>query len=229
MGQSLVFILAPLAALPPTAADLAALQAAQRCGPKGAFALRLFAAPELQSSALAGLPLDGQLDQRLEVPQRNCRRICDAVVPQFEPRLNWLGVYQQDADGDAYRCLDRFPLAEASNETCWFYPTHDGRFLSWERALAIALEPGVIVADAPQSGEGEGYARSRLTVLWSLLADDVSLTCVGLTYDGQRIDWRVAEIQPEPMATWSLFQVDGQSDPPLQIVDSHTVFAEPPV
>ena len=66
-----------------------------------------------------------------------------------------------------------------------------------------------------------------MTVLWSLLADDASLTCVGLTYGGQRIEWPQAHQTPEPMATWSLFRVDTQADVALRIDASQTVFQEP--
>ena len=68
------------------------------------------------------------------------------------------------------------------------------------------------------------YERSQLTLLWSLLADDLSLTCVGLTYGGQRIEWPQAHSNPEPMATWSLFTVDTQADVALTVEASQTVF-----
>jgi len=119
--------------------------------------------------------------------------------------------------------VDRFPLTEASNETCWFYPTHDGSFLSWERALSVGLEPGVVAAEA-QAQSPTAYDRGQLKLLWSLLADDVSLTCVGLTYGGQRIEWPQAHSRPEPMATWSLFTVDTQADVALTVEASQTVF-----
>jgi hypothetical protein len=149
--------------------------------------------------------------------------ICDAVVPQFDPRSNAIGVYQHNAEAGTYRCVDRFPLTEASNETCWFYPTHDGSFLSWERALSVGLEPGVVAAEAQAQTPAE-YDRGQLKLLWSLLADDVSLTCVGLTYGGQRIEWPRAHSRPEPMATWSLFTVDTQADVALTVEASQTVF-----
>jgi hypothetical protein len=69
-----------------------------------------------------------------------------------------------------------------------------------------------------------GDCRGQLKLLWSLLADDVSLTCVGLTYGGQRIEWPRAHSRPEPMATWSLFTVDTQADVALTVQASQTVF-----
>ena len=68
------------------------------------------------------------------------------------------------------------------------------------------------------------YERSQLTLLWSLLADDVSLTCVGLTYGGQRIEWPQAQSEPEPVATWSLFTVDTQADVSLTVEAAQSVF-----
>ena len=217
MDHPLVFVLAPAAQLPDGPVDWEALVSAQRQGPRGAFALRLFPAAGHSAEALAALPWDGQLP---------ARPLCDALVPQFDPRLNALGVYQRRVDDGPFHCLDRFALADASNETCWFYPTHDGSFLSWERALELGLDPGAVAADA-QPQVPDTYARSHVTVLWSLLADDASLTCVGLTYSGQRIEWPQAHQNPEPMATWSLFRVDTQADVALRIDASQTVFQEP--
>jgi hypothetical protein len=216
MDHPLLFVVAPAALLPDGEADWEDLVAAQGHGPRGAFALRLFTAAGQSAGDLPALPWDGQLQGRL---------ICDAVVPQFDPRLNAMGVYRRHSDRDGFECLDRFPLAEASNETCWFYPTHDGRFLSWERALELGLEPGAVAPDA-QAAVPADYDRGLLTVLWSLLADDASLTCVGLTYGGQRIEWPRAHSLPEPMATWSLFSVNSQADVALTIEASQTVFLE---
>ena len=223
MNAPLVFVIAAAAALPESECDRAALEQAQRRGPGSAFALRLFTAAGLAADALAELPLDPAPEPA--APGR--RLICDAVVPRFEPRSQWLGVYRADGEDDRYRCLDRFPLAEAANETCWFYPTHDGRFLSWERALAINLAPGAVASDGPLP-ELQHYAREQVTVLWSLLADDASLTCVGLTYAGQRIEWPMLSRQEEPMATWSLFSVNTQAEVPLVVDATRTLFQEAP-
>ena len=221
MDHPLVFVIAPASFLPDGEASWDALRAAQRLGPGGAFALRLFTAADTAAENLSQLPWEGALE--LQSNNQPRRLICDAVIPQFDPRSNAIGVYQRCSDAETFRCLDRFPLTEASNETCWFYPTHDGTFLSWERALAIALEPGGVAAEA-QLTTITTYERSQLTLLWSLLADDLSLTCVGLTYGGQRIEWPQAHSNPEPMATWSLFTVDTQSDVALTVEASQTVF-----
>jgi hypothetical protein len=222
MSESLVFVLAPLAALPQGPVSRADLEAAQRLGPRGGFALRLFTAAELTASEVRALPLEGQLEAAA-----GHRRICDAVIPQLEPRLNALGVYRWLPDHDQFDCLDRFALSEANNETCWFYPTHDGTFLSWERAVALSLAPGAVAAASEAAAPSDSYARSNVSVLWSLLADDESLTCVGITYSGQRIEWPLLHSESEPMATWSLFSVDTQAAVSLVIDESHTVLAEP--
>lgn len=221
MDHSLVFVVAPAACLPEAKATWEELAVAQRQGPAGAFGLRIYTAATTAAGDLADLPWIGQLEPAAGVPARRC--ICDAVIPQFDPRSNAIGVYQSGADPNLFHCLDRFELSEASNETCWFYPTHDGTFLSWERALTIALEPGMVPTDAQSLLPGS-YERSQLTLLWSLLADDVSLTCVGLTYGGQRIEWPQAQSEPEPVATWSLFTVDTQADVSLTVEAAQSVF-----
>jgi hypothetical protein len=81
-----------------------------------------------------------------------------------------------------------------------------------------------MVAADTQPQAPTSYKRSELKLLWSLLADDVSLTCVGLTYGGQRIEWSQTHSRPEPMATWSLFTVDTQADVALTVEASQTVF-----
>jgi hypothetical protein len=52
--------------------------------------------------------------------------------------------------------------------------------LSWERGLRLSLQPGSI-ADCPEELNSAPYEGSRSSVLWSLLGDDASLTCVDLT------------------------------------------------
>ena len=231
MTPPLVFVIAPAAALPAGDCSAEALELAQRQGPRGGFALRLFSLGrepgiELEGAAATGpqqqpdlgqLPLDGR-------PAGRSQMICDATIPHLEPRSLWLGVYQAGGDdAGVHHCLDRFPLSEASNETCWFYPTHDGAFLSWERGLRLLLSPGG-VADAPEALLQAPYDRGRLAVLWSLLGDDASLTCVGLTYGGLRIDFPLLQKQSEPMATWSRFRVDSQAEVNLEVLDSRSVF-----
>jgi hypothetical protein len=214
MAHPLVFVLAPPDQLPGGEVSGQDLVRAQQQGPKAAFALRLFSAAETSEAQLGTLPWDGSLEAQSSGQPR--RMICDAVVPRFDPQGNAMGVYQRREDPDRLLCLDRFPLLESCNETCWFYPTHDGRFLSWERALALELQPGVVAQEA-QHLVPESYERSQLTLLWSLLADNDSLTCVGLTYAGQRIIWPQTLGRPEATALWSLFSVDTQAEVSLTV------------
>ena len=225
MTHPLVFVIAPEAALPPSGCTAGDLEQAQRQGPRGGFALRLYSlgrelaggSPTPEGLDLGQLPLDGR-------PGGRSQQLCDATIPHLDPRSLWIGVYQSSADPAAgLQCLDCFPLSEASNETCWFYPTHDGAFLSWERGLRLQLAPGG-VAEASDALFSEAYDRGRLAVLWSLLGDDASLTCVGLTYGGVRIVFPLLQIEPEPMVTWSRFQVDSQAEVNLEVLDSRSLF-----
>ena len=216
MDHPLFFVVAPAAELPDGPVDWVDLSAAQNKGPQGAMALRLFPAPSQSTISLLSLPWNGQLP---------ARPLCDALIPQFDPGINALGVYVRSAEEGPFQCLDRFSLTEASNETCWFYPTHDGTFFSWKRALKLRLAPGSVATDA-QTVPPSQYARSQVTVLWSLMADDTSLTCVGLTYGGQRIEWPQSHHTPEPIATWSLITVDTQAEVTLKIDTSQTVVEE---
>jgi hypothetical protein len=56
-----------------------------------------------------------------------------------------------------------------------------------------------------------------------LLKDDDSLTSVGITYGGQRVEWRLQILKAEPLATWSCFQVDSQVTPSLVVAASEVV------
>ena len=47
--------------------------------------------------------------------------------------------------------LDAFPLRDAENETCWFYPTEDGAYLSWENQRRLELLPGVMAEQPLQT------------------------------------------------------------------------------
>ncbi|KAF0654634.1 hypothetical protein L107_02969 [Cyanobium sp. Copco_Reservoir_LC18] len=165
------------------------------------------------------------------------RLICDAVVPHLEPRALWLGAYElsgperppsggHPAEALAIalvRCLDQFSLKEADNETCWFYPTENGDYLCWENQRALELPPGY-PADACLQEGPVPYQRSDLQLLWSLMADDQALTCVGLTYQKRRIEWPVAASDPEPFATWTAFQVDAMADDTYREMANITVF-----
>ena len=165
------------------------------------------------------------------------RLICDAVVPHIEPRSLWLGAYQlsgpekgEGGDHPAHRlridrisCLDQFPLGDADNETCWFYPTDNGDYLCWENRRRLELMPGYPAERSVQE-EAIAYQRSDLRLLWSLMADDQALTCVGLTYQRRRIEWPIAVSDPEPFATWTSFRIDSMADDTYSEKASITVF-----
>lgn len=227
MADPLLFLLAPAAALPESGCSIDDLRQAQRLGPRGGFALRLFSLGRTSDLDLAGLPLDGSFTGAQRRSADGSQLICDAVVPHFEPQQHWLGVYGAGPDGRGpLTRLDCFALSEASNETCWFYPTHDGSYLSWEQGLRLTLAPGQ-VAEGRQEAGAPAYQRQSIAVLWSLLADDHSLSCVGLTYGGQRIDWPLSTRIPEPMATWSRFRVDSEAETSLVVEACQTVFDAP--
>lgn len=164
--------------------------------------------------------------------------ICDAVVPHLEPRTLWLGVYElrgslvatdsghpaRQMEISSSRCLDHFPLRDAENETCWFYPTENGRYLCWENQRLLQTLPGFL-PDQPLQEEPWSYDRRDVHVLWSLMADDQALTCVGLTFCGKRIDWSTTATELEPWATWSSFEVDTMADEVYRESASITVFS----
>jgi hypothetical protein len=224
MTPPLIFVVAPAMQLPEGATSLEALQAAQTAGPASGFALRIFSRGA-EHSELGGLPLDGRLTGEQRRSSDGTQLLCDALILRIEPQHHWLGIYQGVPDDPtSLQCLDRVALCELSNATCWFYPTHDGTFLSWERGLRLNLQPGSI-ADCPEELASAPYERSRLSVLWSQLGDDASLTCVGLTYGGQRLDWPLQSLNPEPMATWGRFRVDSKADHSPLVEDCLTLFA----
>lgn len=226
MTPPLIFVVAPATQLPEGGASLEDLQVAQASGPSTGFCLRIFSRGA-EHPDLGSLPVDGRLTGAQRRSSDGTQLLCDAQIVRIEPQHHWLGIYQNDPDNPAaLMCLDRVALSELSNATCWFYPTHDGVFLSWERGLHLSLQPGSIV-DCPEELALAPYERSRLSVLWSLLGDDASLTCVGLTYGGQRLDWPLRSVSPEPMATWGRFRVDSQADDSLVVDDCLTLFSDP--
>jgi hypothetical protein len=223
MHMPFQFVLAPAAALPATDSSPDAIGAAQRLGLQKGSVLRLFSTAGQRQWDLQDLPPDGRLTGASRRSGDGCQLICDAVIPRIDPDQLWLGVYRSSAEDEArLLCVDRFPLSQASNETCWFYPTHDGTFLSWTRALTLVLAPATI-ADCPADLLNAPYDRERIRLLWSLLADDDHLTCVGLTYGGQRIEWKVLESTPEPQAIWSRFVVDSSAEVSLVMEDTRIV------
>ncbi|MEB3263994.1 MAG: hypothetical protein VKJ66_06450 [Synechococcus sp.] len=224
MTPPLIFVVAPAQALPEAPTSLEELQEAQAAGPSTGFGLRIFSRGA-ETPDLGQLPLDGSLTGGNGHTAAGTQRLCDAVVVGIEPQHHWLGVYRAEgADSPGLQCLDRVALNELSNTTCWFYPTHDGTYLSWERGLRLRLGLGAI-ADCPAELALAPYDRGQLSVLWSLLGDDASLTCVGLTYGGQRLDWPLVSVSPESVATWGRFRVDSQADTSLVVEDCLSVFA----
>ncbi|MCP9808733.1 hypothetical protein KBY58_04720 [Cyanobium sp. HWJ4-Hawea] len=226
MNPPLIFVLAPALQLPDANTSLEVLQQAQAAGPSAGFVLRIFSRgaehPDLEQ-----LPFDGRLTGEQRSSSDGTQLLCDALVVRIEPRHHWLGVYQGDPENPTcLRCIDRMALSELSNATCWFYPTHEGSFLSWERGLRLTLEPGSIV-DSPEELSSAPYERNQISVLWSLLGNDANLTCVGLTYGGQRLVWPSQALSSDSMATWGLFRVDNQAEPSLVVEDSKKVFPAP--
>ncbi|MFO7628291.1 MAG: hypothetical protein R6W06_01995 [Prochlorococcaceae cyanobacterium] len=228
MNRSLIFVVAQALQLPDATTSPEVLQQAQAAGPSTGFALRIFSRGA-EHPDLGLLPVDGRLTGEQRRNSDGTQLLCDALVVRIEPQHHWLGVYQGDPeDPTCLRCLDRVALSELSNATCWLYPTHDGTFLSWERGLGLSLQPGLIV-DCPVELSSAPYERGRISVLWSLLGDDASLTCVGLTYAGQRLDWPLRSRRFEPLATWGRFRVDCQADTGLIVEDCLTVFPATPL
>lgn len=254
MSHALVFVLAPESLLPAEGASARDLVEAQRFGLRSGVVLRLFRAPgdwEGQLDDLVGAgkasaagldPFSSGGEAGVSAPLgtgagERRRLICDAMVPHFEPRSHWLGVFELsgldpsagdhplDSAGQAatVRCLDRFALREAENETCWFYPTEDGRYFGWENQRRIETRPGFL-PERPFQDDPIAYERSAVHVLWSLMADDLALTCVGLTFRGRRIEWPLIGTQAEPFATWTDFQVDSGAESTYQENASITVF-----
>lgn len=187
---SLVFLLGPAEALSSECLQSTELEAIQALGVRNAFALRIVVTTDL----------DGQFT-----------RVCDAITPCFEPSRLWLGVYQQS--GHHWHQRDCFALSEARNESCWFYPTDDGRYLSWQRHLQVTIGAGS-VADPPPDLPAD-YNREAIALLWSLLADDSDFTCVGLTYAGRRIEWPLLQQRWADTALWCDFSVDSSQPTPL--------------
>jgi hypothetical protein len=234
MPSRLVFILAPRSALPHPGAGWQELVETQSQSLGSGIYLRLFPAQQDWRGSLDELIIEGKADVTGQNPfglgashsnGETNKLLCDSFIPYVEPKSLWLAVYKvegepmdhhgaypsQSLDISRVECLDQFPLREASNETCWFYPTEDGRYLSWEKRSRIMVQPGFL-PDIQDQDEADNYQRSEIHLLWSLMADDQSLTCVGLTYKKRRIEWPLLKVEPEPFATWRSFRVDYSSE-----------------
>jgi hypothetical protein len=238
MLHALAFVLSTDAAVLREAKDWPTLLAAQRLGLRSGTQLRLFRLPE----AAGPTPVaSGLLSVSGECPSLDggsAQLLCDALVPLLEPRRLWLGVYEVSGQAEepfapearlglrveTVRCLDCFALQEAANETCWFYPTDNGRYLAWENRRQIETMPGHLPDRAPQP-EPFPYDHGDVHLLWSLMADDLALTCVGLTWRRQRIAWPLVSEQRETLATWTEFQMDAMAETSYQELNSTTLFS----
>jgi len=239
MLHALVFVLSREAALPEGSCDWSALVEAQRQGLRSGTQLRLFRVPERWDDHLPSLLKDGALQVSGDQPfhqDRPAQLICDALVPVIDPRSLWLGVYQVHGvptespsspglllESASIECLDRYALQDAANETCWFYPTDNGRYLAWENRRRIQTLPGYLPDRSPQPTPFP-YSHGDVHVLWSLMADDLALTSVGLTYRRQRIEWPLVSEVEETLSTWTEFQVDSMAESSYKELNSATVF-----
>jgi hypothetical protein len=220
-----VFVLAPHGQLPSGDLDWPALVAAQARGVRQARRLRIFSGSEGNDPGS-----DPGLEEVIGQVESNSRPFCNALVPELEIAALSLGVYELQGSGlqgegnnqpvghpadtlqlEALRCLDEVPLAEVANEACWFYPTDAGTYLACSTPADVQQLPG---HQPERAGEAEplGYRRDQLRLLWSLLGGDETLTCVGLTYGGQRIDWPLVSERPDRTSTWTRFAVDPCSE-----------------
>ena len=240
MLHALVFVLCREESLLKDICDWPTLLEAQRQGLRSGTQLRLFRLPKTALEDGEDLLASGSLKASGDCPmpkQGAAQVICDALVPVIDPRSLWLGVYQVSgraaesiprAPGlalqvDSVSRLDCYPLQEAANETCWFYPTDNGHYLAWENRRRIQTLPGHL-PDRPPQPSPFPYAHGDVHLLWSLMADDHALTCVGLTWRRQRIEWPVVSETPEDLATWTEFQIDSMAESSYQELNSTTLF-----
>ena len=237
------------------------LTSAHHLGIKSGKALKIFTVPEGNTVSLEHLVESGKAEigghdpflsvrnisseiNRVELPRETrapSSRICDTLIPCFEPEFLWLGVYQvsgakrEDVDSfsspaqrlqiEKITCLDKLSLSDVNNDTCWFYPTEDGEYLSWESQHSIAMEPGYL-ADDSSLDEQHQYERGHLNLLWSLMAKDKDLTCVGLTYMNHRIEWPMQIIDKKRSANWTSFRADSLTENSYSELSRITVFSD---
>ena len=181
---------------------------------------------------------------RVELPRQigaAFPQICDTLIPCFEPESLWLGVYQvsgsKNEAGNSFAhpaqqlcieqitCLDKLSLSDVNNDTCWFYPTEDGAYLSWDSEHSIAVEPGHLADDSIVEDQHQ-YERGHLNLLWSLMAKDKDLTCVGLTYMNRRIEWPMKIIDKKRSANWTFFRADSLAKNSYSELSRITVFSD---
>ena len=237
------------------------LTGAHHLGIKSGKALKIFNVPEGNTVSLEHLVESGKAEigghdpflsvrnissevNRVELPSETRKppsRICDTLIPRFEPESLWLGVYQvsgsknEAAESFAHpaqqlrieqiTCLDKVSLSDVNNDTCWFYPTEDGEYLSWESQHSIELEPGYL-ADGNHLDDPHQYERGHLNLLWSLMAKDRDLTCVGLTYMNRRIEWPMQITDKKRSANWISFRADSLAENSYSELSKITVFSD---
>ncbi|WP_157665306.1 hypothetical protein [Cyanobium sp. NIES-981] len=216
-----VFVLAPHGHLPPSdALHWPALVAAQAEGVRSARRLRIYPCPPAGPSDLEGL---------VQQVRKGTPPFCNALVPGLEIGALSLGVYDLRGEtpderigqppaalrNPAITCLDELPLAEVANEACWFYPTETGTYLACDTPEQVQQQPGY-QPERSRTTDPLAYRRDQLRLLWSLLGGDEHLTCVGLTYGGQRIDWPVTSETPAAASSWTWFAVDSSSEQPYR-------------
>jgi hypothetical protein len=251
MEHPLVFVLAPQDALPGDKVTWEELLAAQLQGVGHGSALRMFRVPTDVDHSLDVLVASGHANARGDDPYNELvpapesgaleqrRLICDALIPHFDTTTLWLGAYElhgsQGVDPsheqtppiaiEQITCLDHVSLREITHESCWFYPTDNGDYLCWESQRKLHLKPGFPV-EGNQVKNPIAYDRGDLRLLWSLMADDQDLTCVGLTYQRRRIEWPIALSESEPSVTWTSFCVDDMGDENYREHTSMTLSAQ---
>ncbi len=243
MLHALAFVCCTDADLLRGATDWPTLLNAQRRGLRSGTQLRLFRLPEPTGDPSPSPLASGGLNASGDTPRTRdgeAQLICDALVPLMEPRRLWLGVYQVSGPPEdpflpqagvglrveTVTCLDCYPLQEAANETCWFYPTDNGHYLAWENRRQIETLPGHL-PDRPAQPEPFPYAHGDVHLLWALMADDHALTCVGLTWRRQRIAWPLVSERQERLATWTEFKIDSMAEASYQELNSTTLFQLP--
>ncbi len=260
--NALLFVIAPQELLPIEQISWESLTSAHHLGIQSGKALRIFHVPEGNRLSLEHLVESGKAKisghdpfasvrsvssaiNRVEPPAEpspaSSRRICDTLIPHFEPESLWLGVYQvsgtkrEDADSfdspaqrlciEQITCQDKLSLLDVNNDTFWFYPKEDGEYLSWESQHSIAMEPGFL-ADGNHLDDQHQYERGHLNLLWSLMARDRDLTCVGITYRSRRIEWPTQILDKKRSANWISFRADSLAENSYSELSKITVFSD---
>jgi hypothetical protein len=189
MACRLVFLLVSKSALPQPGAQWQELVEAQSHSLGSGIYLRLFPAQEDWHGNLDDLIIEGKADVTGHNPfyqgvnpsnSKSNQLLCDSFIPYIEPKLLWLAVYKvegrtidpnatypsQSLDIESVECLDQFPLREASNETCWFYPTEDGRYLSCP-TLLLRMK-AVVINEVKFICFGPLWLMIRASPVWGL-------------------------------------------------------------